>query len=137
MDKKLKHLELIQMVVTRLAGNSFLIKGWAVTLVSALFALAAKDANANYVVCAYFPAIMFWCLDSYFLRQERLFRKLYDCVRAKDSDTIDFSMDTSPFVGQVASYSSTAFSITLGMFYGTILGTILVVMFVINCLPRR
>jgi len=32
-----KHLELIQAVITRMAGNSFLIRGWSVTLVSALF----------------------------------------------------------------------------------------------------
>ena len=33
MDAKLKHLELIQGVVNRLAADSFRIKGWAVVLV--------------------------------------------------------------------------------------------------------
>ena len=38
MDKKLAHLEMIQGVVNRLANCSFLLKGWSVLLVSALFA---------------------------------------------------------------------------------------------------
>jgi hypothetical protein len=45
MESKLKHLELVQGVINRMAGNSFILKGWSVTLTSALFALAAKDAN--------------------------------------------------------------------------------------------
>ncbi len=45
MEAKLKHLELSQGVINRMAGNSFLLKGWSVTLVSALFALSAKDSN--------------------------------------------------------------------------------------------
>lgn len=32
MDNKLKHLELIQGVINRMASNSFKLKGWAVTL---------------------------------------------------------------------------------------------------------
>lgn len=39
MEKKLTHLEMIQAVITRMAGNSFARKGWAVTLVAGLFAL--------------------------------------------------------------------------------------------------
>ena len=40
-----KHLELIQGVINRMAGNSFHLKGWSVVLVSALFALAASNAK--------------------------------------------------------------------------------------------
>ena len=80
-DKRL-HLQLLQGVVSRLASNSFLIKGWSVTLISALFALAAAKADPLFVYLAYFPSLSFWALDAYFLRQERLFRKLHDHVRA-------------------------------------------------------
>ena len=84
MSNKQAHLEMIQGVVNRLSHNSFLLKGWSVILVSALFALAAKDSQLLFVYLAYFPAISFWCLDGYFLRQERLFRKLYDHVRGTE-----------------------------------------------------
>ena len=37
MENKQKHLELIQGVINRLSSNSFLLKGWSVVLISALF----------------------------------------------------------------------------------------------------
>jgi hypothetical protein len=43
--KRIKHLEFIQATIVRLASNSFLLKGWTVTLVAALFALAAKETQ--------------------------------------------------------------------------------------------
>lgn len=43
MDNKVKHLEFIQGVVNRLSTDSFLLKGWSVVLVSALFALSASQ----------------------------------------------------------------------------------------------
>jgi len=86
LENKLKHLEFIQSVISRMSGNSFLLKGWSVTLVAALFALAAKDSDRKYIVVAYFPVLVFWILDAYFLSQERLFRNLYDSVRAKKED---------------------------------------------------
>ncbi len=78
MDAKLKHLELIQAIINRLAQNSFFLKGWSVTLVAALFVLATTDSHHTFIWLAVFPAIMFWLLDGYFLWQERLFRCLYD-----------------------------------------------------------
>jgi hypothetical protein len=33
-ESELKHLEFIQGVIARLANNSFLLKGWSVTLVA-------------------------------------------------------------------------------------------------------
>ena len=47
MSDKQAHLEMIQGIVNRLSHNSFLLKGWSVVLVSAMFALAAKDTLAN------------------------------------------------------------------------------------------
>jgi hypothetical protein len=110
---KLKHLEIIQSAIMRMAGNSFLLKGWSVTLVSALFALAAKDSNPLFLFVAYIPCVCFWVLDAYFLRQERLYRALYKQVALKQEIDIDFSMDTSPFSTSVESWGATAFSVTL------------------------
>ncbi len=95
MENRSHHLQLIQCVISRMASNSFMLKGWSVTLVSALFALAASEANHRFAALAYFPALVFWSLDGYFLDQERRFRRLYDLVRIKDEVEIDFSMDTS------------------------------------------
>jgi hypothetical protein len=132
MEKKIKHIEMTQSIVSRMASNSFLLKGWCVTLVSALLALASKDSNTKFILVAYFPVMMFWILDSYFLWQERLFRKLYDKVRVTDEGAIDFSMNTSTLVEQTAPWARVAFSITLVLFYGTMIGAVLLAMFVVS-----
>ena len=132
MQAKLSHLQLVQAVVTRMGSNSFLLKGWSVTLVAALFALAAANTELRFVLLAYFPAIAFWLLDGYFLHQERLFRALYDHVRAQDEAEIDFSMDTSSFVGSVDSWAAVCFSKTMRLFHGVVIGSIIIVMFMIR-----
>jgi hypothetical protein len=92
---KLKHLEMIQGIINRMASNSFALKGWAVTLVAGIFALASKDADKKNFLVAYIPVIVFWFLDSYYLLQERLLRSLYGRVRKLQDDKIDFDMNTS------------------------------------------
>ncbi len=94
---KHKHLDFIQIVITRMAVNSFLIKGWVVTLTAAIFALSAKDANTKYILFAYFPIFIFWILDGYYLYQERLYRSLYNFVRKLNDDKIDFCLDATKY----------------------------------------
>jgi hypothetical protein len=130
MDDKLKHLEFAQGVINRMGQNSFLIKGWTVTLISALFALAAKDSNQKFIIVAYFPTIIFWLLDSYFLYQERLFRKVYTHISKQT--VIDFSLATKDFDEGLSDWASVAFSKTILLFYGCIIATLLTVMFIIN-----
>ena len=92
MENKRKHLELIQNIISRMAKNSFMLKGWAVTLVAGIFALSGKDTNKLYFLVAYIPVIVFWGLDAYYLLQERLYRSLYDKVRHTHESNIDFSL---------------------------------------------
>ena len=131
-DKRHKHLEMILRVVDRLSTNSFFLKGWSVVLVSALFALTAKDATLFFVYLCYFPAVAFWGLDGFFLRQERLYRQLYDRVRSQPEDAVDFSMDTSSVSGLTSSWLGTCFSKTVILFHGTVVGTIVLVMFLLG-----
>ena len=128
MEDKIRHLEMIQSVINRLAGNSFMLKGWSITLVAALFALAAPDTDIVFVCLAYIPAGMFWALDGYFLWQEQLFRDLYEDVRLRDEGEIDFSMDTGRFTER-RSYSRAVLSKTLIPFHGVLIVAIIIVMF--------
>jgi len=127
-EKKLKHLEFIQQIITRMNTNSFLLKGWTVTLVAAIFALAAKDANQKYFIVSYLPIPIFWYLDAFFLSQERKFRKLYDVVRLKA--VIDFSMDTSLCNEPTNSVAKTFFSKTIFIFYSILV--IITTLIIIN-----
>lgn len=124
---KIKHLEMLQAVITRMANNSFLVKGWCITLVSALLALSAKELP-NMVYVAALPVLMFWWLDAFFLRQERLFRELFDHVRENGKDEADFSMralsKTSTPPTEVRSQLNVGFSKTLFWFYGWLLAAV-------------
>ena len=90
LESRIRHLEMIQAVVTRMATNSFMLKGWAVTLVAGVFVLAAKDSHPLYFLIAYIPVILFWFLDSYYLQLERKFRVLYKQVGNRDEADLTF-----------------------------------------------
>lgn len=132
---RVKHLEFIQVTVNRLAGNSFLMKGWTVTLIAALFALAAKESQQRYAVISLLPALCFWGLDAYYLRQERLFRKLYEYSAPPESKVPVYSMNPGCFASDVKGWAATLNSHTIGLFYGPIVIAILVAIFTTNSGP--
>ena len=132
MEKKLKHLEFIQNVILRMNNNSFLIKGWAITLISALFALASKDANRNYAMVSYIVIPVFWILDGFLISNERKFRALYKKVALQSDDSIDFNMDTTSFNDKNRTWIMGIFSKTLILFYGISIAVTLFVMFLLK-----
>jgi len=129
---KIKHLEFIQTIINRMAGNSFLIKGWAITLVAALFALSSKDANKNYILISFLPVIIFWILDAYFLSRERAFRCLYDKVRNLDENKVDFSLDISQFKERKNNWFWSMFSYTILFFYTSLIVVMLIIAYIIR-----
>lgn len=127
-EAKIKHLEFIQGVINRMAGNLFLLKGWTITLIAALFALAAKDSNPGYALLAYIPIMVFWCLDGYFLAKERQYRDLYEKVRLQDGPA-DFSLKTTEYEAKGGrQWYTAAFSGTLLGYYGPLAGVTWIVM---------
>jgi uncharacterized membrane protein len=132
MEAKLKHLEFIQSTINRMAGNSFLLKGWSVTIIGGLLAFSFKEMDRHYVYISFAVLCFFWLLDSYYLSRERHFIKLYDRVRKINEDAIDFSMDTGEFRGtRGCDWIDSAFSKTIIIFYG---GLTLVHFFIIHIL---
>jgi hypothetical protein len=93
---RVKHLEFIQGVISRQAGNSFLIKGWSVTISGAIYGFAINGINWKLALFGLAPALIFWCLDGYYLWQERLFRCLYHDVSISP-DVPRFSMSTEAY----------------------------------------
>jgi hypothetical protein len=121
-----KHLEFIQDIVNRMGGNSFALKGLSVTLITAIIGFSLSGAAPkNTAILALLPAIAFWALDAYYLRQERLFRELYKATIKSGKDT--FSLDTSPYQKRVATWLRVMFSRTLVLFYGALIAAIIIV----------
>lgn len=75
-----------------MAQNSFTVRGWCITLVTALVAFATQSQSAVIALSGLIPVALFWALDAYYLRQERGFRVIFDAVRAKREDEIDYAM---------------------------------------------
>lgn len=128
MQEKVLHLQFIQEVIKRMASNSFIIKGWSVTLVSALFAVSVADTDKRFILIAYIPAIMFWFLDAFFLYQERLFRMLYKQVAEDSIGSEQFTMNTTLVMNRVNPYLFVLFSKTMILFHGTLIICIILVM---------
>jgi len=115
----LKEVEIIQDIIKRMAFNSFLIKGWTITLVAVTLLLKGSKYQ---VLIAFIPLIVFWFLDAYFLWQERLYRRLYNWViqNRMETDKFLFDMNAYRFKKEEQSILRIMFSITLGWFYGSI-----------------
>jgi hypothetical protein len=115
-----------------MSNHSFLLKGWGVTLVAALFALAAKDANTKYILIAFLPVLIFWAMDAYFLSQERSYRALYEKVRKQTEADVDFSMNVREHCNGKNGWWSCFYSTTIVTFYLSLLGVMLITMCLIN-----
>lgn len=128
---KIKHLEFIQGVVTRMNQNSFQMKGWMVALVSAILAIYASTQKHAFVLVALLPALVFWFLDTYYLAQERKFRGLYNDVAGitKNHEIALFAMRPDLYTGGKYSFWNVFGSQTIMALYLPVIVLLLVVYF--------
>lgn len=91
-EKKIKHIEIIEQTITRMSQNSFLLKGWSITILSAVIGFSSGFDKEKMLLIAAFLNFMFWVVDAFYLSKERQYRGLYDDVIRKNEDEIDFSM---------------------------------------------
>lgn len=123
-DYLMKEIDTIQSIINRMSNNSFLIKGWAITLIVGTLLLERTllvDSKLQ-ISMAFIPLLAFWFLDAYFLWQERMYRELYKWVvnnRLKTDEHL-FDMNAYRFEDNIDSKFRTMFSITLAWFYGSI-----------------
>lgn len=131
-DEKIKHLEFIQNIITRMNQNSFLIKGWMITVVSALLALFSGSNNEVYVWIAIAPTTIFWLLDAYYLQQERKFCGIYNDVALISSederkDVKDFEMPIHKYKCGKYCYLNVLCSFTIVILYIPVILALIIV----------
>jgi hypothetical protein len=131
MEHKLKHLEFIQAAISRMATNSSLFKGWAITIAAALSAFATVESKVALLTMAVISTIMFWALDGYYLWLERGFIHLHKEVAAKSEAEIDFSMEIDK-THAVCRWLKACWRPHLWMFYGTIIAVDVIAIFAIS-----
>lgn len=113
-ELRLRHLADTHAVIARLSQNSFVIRGWSVTLVTVIVALVTtqRPIGTALTLLAVPPAVIFWALDAYYVRRERLFRCLYAAIGAGITDGGDpgprpFDMATDRYLPAVPGYGRT------------------------------
>lgn len=131
MEAKLKHLELIQAVISRMAQNSFLFKGWAITLAAGLSAFGATTDKVSLVVMAVVATLLFWGLDAYYLWLERCFIAKYEAVTALKEDAIDFDMKIDKR-SALSRWFKTCWRPHLLFFYGAIIAVAVIGIFALD-----
>jgi hypothetical protein len=119
-----KELDLVQIVINRLANNSFLLKGWLIAIVSIILSVSKESVFKPESIYLYailcLPFLSIWYLDAYFLRQERLYRKLYEWIileRPTGNTEHLYALDPQRRF-EVSSIFRVMLSETLRMFYG-------------------
>lgn len=119
-----KEIDLIQGIITRMANNSFLLKGWMITIIVAVLALTKDTLVTNDIsylsLILLLPLLVFWYLDAFFLHKEKCFRELYNWVITNrlNNEEFMYSLDYSRFEDDVDNICVIMFSKTLRTFYG-------------------
>lgn len=97
--EKKEHLKMIEDIITRMANNSFQLKSWTVSLISAILIFADFNNEICFIWIAYIPIIVFWALDAFYLQLERKYRGLYNLVQKdliNDTNNVPyFDMNTN------------------------------------------
>lgn len=94
-----KEIDLIQGCINRMAQNSFMVKGWMISLVAVIIALLPEKVAVDIrVLCilAMAVTVCFWYLDGFFLKMEILYRWKYAWVIQNRLKTLDFAYDLNP-----------------------------------------
>lgn len=79
----LKHMEMYQDIITRMANNSAACKKWGLPLITAILAFVVKDQQYSLVWLAIIAILLFYALDAYYLMLENRFRKGFELSAKK------------------------------------------------------
>lgn len=136
MDKEglYKEIDLIQGCINRMSQNSFMLKGWALTVFAGVTAFT-KGENLSSLLTIIFTMIVpytcFWLLDSFFLQTEKKYRRLYNMVITKrKAGDLEGQFDLNPNQVKNECYLKSMFSWTLLVFYGIPLLSCIILMII-------
>jgi len=97
-DVLLKEIDLIQSCINRMAQNSFMIKGWTISLIAVVLALLPESFDVTGLcLIGIVATVCFWYLDAFFLRTEKLYRWKYDWVISNRLSCNKYFCDLNPY----------------------------------------
>lgn len=131
-----KEIDLIQGCINRMAKNSFMVKGWALTVFAGVIAISKTEVinNLLLLICTVLvPYLAFWLLDAFFLHTERKYRKMYAWIlqeRKRDNTEYQYDLNPARFNDEVGCMAHSFFSKTLLLFYG--IPTVVIIVLIIR-----
>lgn len=93
-DDQRKHLDFIQAIIARLFSSSSTAKSWGFTVSMAAFGISATRTIPFVAMLGLIAIAFFGLLDSNYLREERLFRELYNDARRGHIEVYSMNKDT-------------------------------------------
>src|SRR3954453_19497265 len=87
-DLRVKHLEMLQSLITRMAGYGASFKSYCITVTTAVIGFAFTLHRPAVAALALLPVIAFGIADAQYLRVERRFRELFDLARKESWDAM-------------------------------------------------
>lgn len=115
---RVAHLNMVQGVISRMAGYSSTVKNFAVTIGAASLALAFQEETVVPLWIALGAALLFGGLDAYYLYNEKAFRATYDRIaRAPLSEAGVLAIDPGR-----ATYFDALKSVSVWLFYLPLVG---------------
>lgn len=91
-DNQVKHLEMVQNVINRIANHKPQYKGWFITLIIAINVFAISKITYNQVILVFIVTLCFWIITSYYLYLERLYIDLYEDIRLGKKTDFDMNI---------------------------------------------
>ena len=129
-NQKVTYLQMIQNIISRMAENSFKIKGWGIGVMLAIFSFAGTQGDKRCILFTIIPLVVLWGLDAYYLQLERKYRLFYDVKRKNKVETFDMNLNSIKIeikdVSKIC-YLRCIFSLTEVLFYLTCIITSFVV----------
>ena len=110
-ELRVKHLEMLQGLITRMAGYGASFKSYCITVATAVVGFAFTLHRPAVAVLALLPVMAFAVADAQYLRVERRFRDVFDLVRKEswgEMPSFEINLASAPkqsFLRAVTSWS--------------------------------
>src|SRR5258705_13047093 len=125
---RVKHPEMLQSLITRMAGYGASFKSYCITVVTAVIGFSFTLHRPAVAALALLPVLAFGVADAQYLRVERRFRAVFNLVRAESWDVMP-SFDINLAAAPKQSFLSVVTSWSIVWFYAPLaVGVILAVL---------
>jgi hypothetical protein len=94
-EDRRKHLDYIQAVITRMSAASSAAKSWLLPVVTLAYGYALTNNSQEVALLGLLGVVQFGLLDVNYLRQEKAYRDLYNCVANRTREVPLFSLNPS------------------------------------------